>query len=99
MGAPYELVQHLCHRVLSVAGSGLLMVAQALLPVPSAWKASALITGWSACATPPEKESTHVTHCHPEARFFRAEGPRQFIPAHCEERTTGVLRCAQDDSI
>jgi len=41
---------------------------------------------------PLEKESTHVTHCHPEARFFRAEGPRQFIAAHGEERTTGVLR-------
>ena len=39
------------HRVLSVACSGFVAVAQALLPVRYAWSASALGTGKSACAT------------------------------------------------
>ena len=50
--------QHLCHRVLSVACSGFLTVAQALLPVHYAWNASALDTGRSACAT---RETTYYS--------------------------------------
>ena len=51
MYAPHEHGQHLCHRVQSVACSGPLTVAQALLPVCSVREASALGTGKSACAT------------------------------------------------
>ena len=54
MYATREHRQHFCHRVPSVACSGFLTwhVAQALLPVSFAGKASALDTGKSACATP-----------------------------------------------
>jgi len=51
MYTPHEPGQHLFHRVLTLACSGFLPVAQALLPVPSPCVASALCTGKSACAT------------------------------------------------
>ena len=48
--APHERGQHLCHHVLSMAGSGFLTVAPRGTGVHSAWKASAPGTDRSACA-------------------------------------------------
>ena len=51
MHALHEPAQHLWYRVLSVACSGFLTVAPRGTGVCSAWEASGLGTGKSACAT------------------------------------------------